>query len=242
MAAQTSDNSRFPVGLTIAVAIAFAILIGLGVWQVRRLAWKTELLANVDRAKVAAAMPLSQALALSAPEYHRVEVDCPGLASAAFVEVHAIIDGNQGRRLISPCPATSGEILVDRGFISDDATARPPVAADPTPVRIVGVLRKGEHANAFTPPPSGNLFFTHDLAAIGRALGVAQPGGYFIAAETSSNPSLAALKPIALPSDIPNNHFSYALTWFGLAAGLLAIYAGKLMPWLQARFAPKIKP
>jgi surfeit locus 1 family protein len=38
---------RFPIGLTIATAIAFAISCGLGAWQLKRLAWKTDLLASV---------------------------------------------------------------------------------------------------------------------------------------------------------------------------------------------------
>ena len=36
----TDRARRFPVGLTIAVAISLAILIGLGSWQLQRLHWK----------------------------------------------------------------------------------------------------------------------------------------------------------------------------------------------------------
>jgi cytochrome oxidase assembly protein ShyY1 len=43
-----SERGRFPVGLTLASLIAFAILIGLGVWQVKRLAWKTDMLARIE--------------------------------------------------------------------------------------------------------------------------------------------------------------------------------------------------
>jgi surfeit locus 1 family protein len=34
--------------------------------------------------------------------------------------------------------------------------------------------------------------------------------------------------PAALPQDIPNNHFVYALTWFALA-GILAWFYGALL-------------
>jgi surfeit locus 1 family protein len=47
-------------------------------------------------------------------------------------------------------------------------------------------------------------------------------------AETSSNPEWQALKPAPLPVDIPNDHLQYALTWFGLAGALLAVYAAML--------------
>ena len=34
--------------------------------------------------------------------------------------------------------------------------------------------------------------------------------------------------PAPVPVDIPNNHLSYALTWFGLAAALLGVYLASL--------------
>ena len=54
-------------------------------------------------------------------------------------------------------------------------------------------------------------------------------------AETASNPEWAALKPAPIPTDIPNNHLSYAITWFGLAAALVGVYAALLWRRLQGR-------
>jgi len=31
-----------------------------------------------------------------------------------------------------------------------------------------------------------------------------------------------------LPSDLPNNHLAYAITWFGLAAALVGVYVAML--------------
>jgi surfeit locus 1 family protein len=231
----TDKSARFPIGLTITTVIAFAILVGLGVWQLKRLAWKTEVLAEVAAAKVAPALPLDQALALPHPEYHRVSITCPGLATADFVSVHAIADGVDGRRLVSPCLLGDGAILVDRGFLSADVTVTPPVSDSSQPLTLTGVLTKGGKGTFVTPPPSGRMFFARDLPAMEGVLGVKARPDYFVAAETSTNPDFAALKPIPLPTDIPNNHFQYALTWFGLAAALLAIYAAMLTPWLRIR-------
>jgi surfeit locus 1 family protein len=231
----TDKQDRFPVGLTIATIIAFVILIGLGAWQLKRLAWKTQVLAEVAASRTADAVPLAAALALPMPDYHRVTVICPGLATADFVLTHAITDGDPGRRVISPCLAEGGAILVDRGFISDNTPANPPVSASQAPFALTGVLTKGNRGNLFTPPPAGKMFYAHDVAAMAKALGVSTATPYFIAAESSTNPDLASLKPEPLPVDIPNNHFEYALTWFGLAAALLAIYAAKLIPWLRIR-------
>jgi surfeit locus 1 family protein len=233
--AKPKNPDRFPVGLTVATVIAFAILIGLGEWQLKRLAWKTQVLAEVAASRTANAVPLATALALPTPDYHRVTVSCPGLATADFVLTHAITDGDPGRRIISPCPLGDGAILVDRGFISDTTPANPTVSASQTPLTLTGVLTKGGRGNLFTPPPAGKMFYAHDVAAMAKALGVSTATPYFIAAETSTNPDLASLKPEPLPVDIPNNHFQYALTWFGLAAALLAIYVAMLTPWLRIR-------
>jgi surfeit locus 1 family protein len=178
---------------------------------------------------------LATALALPTPDYHRITLDCPGLATADFVLTHAITDGDPGRRVISACHSSDGAILVDRGFISDTTPDNPPVSASQTPLTITGVLTKTSRGNLFTPPPAGKMFYTHDVAAMAKALGASTATPYFVAAETSTNPDMPSLKPIALPSDIPNNHFQYALTWFGLAAALLAIYAAKLITWLRIR-------
>ena len=52
-----------PGALTSLVAlIAFCILIGLGVWQVQRLKWKTDLLRRIDALQAAPARPLAKAL------------------------------------------------------------------------------------------------------------------------------------------------------------------------------------
>ena len=232
----TPKPLRFPLGLTITVVIALGILLGLGVWQLKRLAWKTDLLAQIEQAKTGPAFPLDAALMLPHPEFHRVSVECPGLGGAAYIWIHAIVDGQQGRRLVSACPLVRGSILVDRGFVGDQTTAAPQISSNAAPFSVPGVLLKGETKGLFTPPPSDGLFFNHNVAAMAAALKAPEPGAYFIAAETSANPEFPALKPIPLPTDIPNNHFQYALTWFGLAAALLAIYAAKLTPWLRARF------
>ena len=54
-------------------------------------------------------------------------------------------------------------------------------------------------------------------------------------AETATNPEFPALKPAAIPTDIPNNHLSYALTWFGLAGALVGVYAALLRKKMQGR-------
>ena len=39
-------------------------------------------------------------------------------------------------------------------------------------------------------------------------------------------------KPVASELNIPNNHFSYALTWFGLALGVFGVFISFAWPRL----------
>lgn len=227
----------FPVALTLAVAVSMAILIGLGLWQMKRLAWKTDLIARIEASRTAPARPLDLVLAEGAKTdaaYRRVVAVCPGLATAPFAELYAVPDGQAGMRLISVCPLTSGpydSILVDRGFIADTVSARPSVQpGDTRPAGVRGVLRGSEARTFVTPPdkPVERRFFVRDLPAIAAALGAKRPAPYFLMAETSSNPDFKPLVPAPTPVDIPNNHLGYVITWFGLAAALAGVYLAVL--------------
>jgi surfeit locus 1 family protein len=228
--------ARFSIGLTIATLIALVILISLGVWQLQRLKWKEGLLAHVAALQSAQARDIGLVLD-SVREGHdadftRVSVTCPGLASAPFVELYGIRDAQAGVRLISACPVTSARfqtVLVDRGFVADSVSARPPVdPASTAPVELVGVLRVPERGNFVTPKNQPGRWFTRDAQAMARQLHAPAPAPLFLMAETPTNPEWKALVPAPLPVDIPNNHFDYALTWFGLAAALACVYVADL--------------
>jgi surfeit locus 1 family protein len=234
----TDKPYRFPLGLTISVAVALAILLSLGVWQLQRLAWKEGLLARVAALQAAAprdAVPVLEAIAKGADQdFTRVRLECPGLGSAPYLELFSVRDGQAGLRLVSACSVASGpyrSILVDRGFIADTISARPPVnPADQAPVAMVGVLRVPETGNFVSPPnePAANHWYTRDVAAMAGHLKAPQPAPLVLMAEVSSNPDWKALDPAPLPAEISNRHLEYALTWFGLAAALVGVYAAVL--------------
>ena len=231
---------RFPVGLTITVVISFALLVGLGVWQLQRLKWKEGILAHVAALQTARAVEAGQVLDRAANgadvDFTRVTADCPGLATAPFLELYAIHDiggrGQAGVRLISACPVESAAyrtVLVDRGFVPDTVSARPKVdAAARTPLQVTGILRRPDRPSPFAPKNRPGRWFFRDIPAMAGALHATEPAPVFLFAETPTAPGFAALDPAPLPANIPNRHLEYALTWFGLAAALLGVYAAAL--------------
>ncbi|WP_297695781.1 SURF1 family cytochrome oxidase biogenesis protein [Phenylobacterium sp.] len=234
--APAERRGGFPFGLTLTVAIAFALLVGLGVWQLQRLKWKEAILAHIAALQTAKPQPLSSVLDAVAQgrdaDYTRAAVTCPGLSRAPFLELYALQGPQAGARLISACPVESAAyrtILVDRGFLPDTVAERPAVdPADRTPVAITGILRKPARPGWLAPKNRPPLWFVRDVPAMARTLGAPSPAPVMLMAETAANPELKALTPSPLPLDIPNRHLEYALTWFGLAGALLAVYAARL--------------
>ena len=218
---------RFPVVLTVLALVLLGVLLTLGVWQVQRMQWKEGLIAGAEQAADKPPLPLAEALKVENPEFRRVILTCRGLAAAPFVELQSIEDSNAGVRLVSACAAEGGPtLLVDRGFVAAEVPARPPVnAADTMPVVITGVLRRAPAPSALTPPPAEGRFYGRDAEAMARVLKIEGPISPFtVFATTSTNPDWLALKPSAPPAAFSNNHLGYALTWFGLAAALIAFY------------------
>ncbi len=142
-------------------------------------------------------------------------------------------DGEAGFRIITAC-ALGGQpyasLLVDRGFVRQDAMAGlSRQTSAPLGRPIVGVLRRGDKKTFVTPPndPANRLFYFRDPAGMAAVLGVSRAAPIFLMLEAPAPPSGGpVIAPV--PTDIPNRHFEYAVTWFGLAAALLVVYVASL--------------
>ena len=219
----------------IVVLVCLAILIGLGVWQLQRLKWKEGILAHVAALQTAPARLLGDVLKAGGDlDFVRVSFDCPDLERRPLLRLFAVRDGVAGYRLVTACPiAAAGysSILVDRGFISMEqaqAAVQPGRAALPGPV--VGVLRKGDRPTFVTPKNriAENLWYSRDVPAMAGQLHAAAPAPIYLMVERPA-PAGPGPVPAPIPADIPNRHFEYALTWFGLAASLIGVYAAMLL-------------
>lgn len=192
----------------------FAILIGLGVWQMQRLAWKEAVLADIDARIVAAPVALPAAGAIERGRDNYLPVTVTGRFTGEHVDV--LVSRKQigaGVRVIEVFEAAGGRrVLVDRGFVTDDDRAAPRVSG---PATVVGNLHWPAEVDGFTPPPDAKtgLWFARDADAIAAALGT-EPT-FIVAREQTGG----AIEPMPVDtSAIPNDHLQYAITWFSLAA------------------------
>jgi surfeit locus 1 family protein len=90
---------------------------------------------------------------------------------------------------------------------------------------VVGVLLKGVKSGM--PRAASGEFFSRDVVAIAAALGAPAPAPVFFMLESPAPRGLGP-RPAPVPTNIPNNHLGYALTWFGLAAALIGVYVASL--------------
>lgn len=222
---------RFPWGLTVVSALAFALLVSLGVWQVNRLQWKEGLIAEAEAATARSPVPLVDLVGRPA-EFSRVVVHCDFQHDIhRHVELQSIHDGVAGVRLVSACDG----YLVDLGFIDGAVSARPTQTAFRAPraptayPAVVAEVRETPPPNAMAPPPQHGRFFARDNVAIGETLGVPEANrSLTLYAVESAFPGFDALTPSAPPAAFSNNHLGYAITWFGLALALAGFYIAML--------------
>jgi len=126
--------------------------------------------------------------------------------------------------------------VVDRGYLESAAGSMSPASVDLPPVaRVTGILRKAAPGrNGPTAITGGYRFAARDEAAPAQlARTSAAPGAYYLVAEHET-PAPPGVTPAPLPANIPNRHFEYALTWFGLAGALAGVYLAVLWRRLKA--------
>jgi len=134
-----------------------------------------------------------------------------------------------GYLVLTPLRLASGAyVIVNRGFVPEnlkDKAMRAEGEISGT-ITVTGLMRPPESRNLFTlaDDPAQGRYFTRDPALIAATLGLANVAPFSIDADDLPMPG-GWPKGGTTEIDIPNNHLSYALTWFGLAAALFGVFA-----------------
>lgn len=191
--------------------IGAIILIGLGLWQLQRLAWKEGILSQIEArlGDVPEALP-------AAPDpvddrYRPVFVSGHFVGAPLFV-LTSRPESGPGYRVIAGFETTDGRrIMVDRGFLPEDRRDAPRSDGAMT---VNGTLHWPDETDSYTPPPDSarGIWFARDVPAMAAVLQAEQ---VLLVARSDTGDGI---KAIAVDTTgIPNNHLNYAITWFCLA-------------------------
>lgn len=240
-------------GISVLLAIlsfaALGTLLALGTWQVQRLHWKEDLIATID------ARITSEPRSLADVQMRLTttgDVDYwPVTVSGEFRhegERHffATHQGQSGYYVYTPLQIDNGRfILVNRGFVpfelkEQETRSEGQVAGRQT---ITGLARNRLDAkpSLIVPDndPAKNIFYWKDLDVMAATSGVGDGEAYlpfFIDANDAPNPGGLPVGGVTL-IDLPNNHLQYAVTWYGLAAALVAVLGAWLLRQRRTRVA-----
>ena len=226
-AARTS-RGRLGVSFTLFTLLMVAVAVGLGVWQLQRLTWKENLIADLQSRSSGPAQALPPgAFDEEAMLYRPYRLEGrlhPELSLNLLSRLNA---GQPGRHIVTPLELDDGRVvLLDRGWVPLDWTAAGP--SDPRAVSIEALARRGGwHGSEWLKPtndPSANAWVWPDLPAMAEAVGLPNIEStlYFSArAEQEPGPyPLGGRTRVTLNND----HLEYALTWFGLALTFCVTY------------------
>ena len=206
-------------------AIGVGILLGLGFWQVSRLAQKEAYLADLE-ARIAAAP-----VALPATPNPEADRFLPVITTGTFdgQALNVLVSRKQigaGVRLIAAFTTDTGRrILVDRGFVAEADRGADHAA---TANEVTGNLHWPDEVDSYTPAPDATtgLWFARDVPAMAAALNT---DPVLVVARSDTGGGVEALAVDT--SGTPNDHLQYAITWFSLAvvwAGMTALFLWRI--------------
>jgi len=219
--------------LPFVVLIATLLLLGLGTWQMQRLAWKEALIAEREAglALPPTALPADLDEVNTAKAFAFRKVMVTGVFRHDLEQLFgAMARGNVlGHHILTPLvPADGPAILVDRGWVPADKID-PAFRLDGQlkgEVTISGIarFRWDDRPGAFTPDndPVAKRWYHYDLEQMAATLGL-DLAPIVVEADDTANPGglpIGGRTRITLT----NNHLQYAVTWYGLAATLIGVY------------------
>ncbi|OUD08899.1 hypothetical protein BVC71_09255 [Marivivens niveibacter] len=190
-----------------------AVLLGLGVWQMQRLDWKQDILAEMESRIAARPVELPMNPSEDMDEYLAVRLT----GTPTGDELHVLSSGTAagtGYRVISAWHTDMGRrIMVDMGIMPLDRKRLNP---DIVTQNITGNLLWPNDAADKSPAPDleNNLWFARDAAAMAEVL---QAEPFMVVLRDSDNPDRRITMVPVDTSNIKNDHREYAITWFLLA-------------------------
>ena len=238
---------RIPFWATFYTVIALIILISLGVWQVKRLTWKADILSRIDAeyAVDASSVAIDPSVDLSVDIIKRGYLKGRFLHDKAILIQSRVYKGNQGYHLVTPFEMVDFNnrvVFVNRGWVPLGMDIMNKDIYKPEGlIMITGFLRRPFDGNKFIPENIVDKAQWYSIKPdeIAKAKGISQfysnifyKDGFNKTRGVSDIPIAASTKV-----NIANNHAGYALFWFLMAFVLTVIYFLKFIaPQFRVQF------
>jgi surfeit locus 1 family protein len=251
MTASTTRPLRWTDWLfAVLMLVLAAVCAFLGAWQMDRLAEKDALVAAVDARLTSAPIPVPAVDQWSSLDYEALVFQPVSLTGAyRYTQTLTVFTslsnangqyGGPGFWVMTPFELEEGgTVFVNRGFVPQQYQEAAAIGdlhgEDPGMVTITGLFREPEVAGMMTPEVnmSDRIEWVRDPA---RMALMADPN---LAPIAPFYVDLPATVPGELPQGgetvitFPNNHFGYALTWYGFS--IVAVVMLGFWLWRQRR-------
>ena len=215
--------------LTIFSIPSFIILLVLGTWQVYRLEWKNDLIANYnsnfEMPPVSIADLFDSELEF---KYRRVFINGEFDHKNEINLIGKTYEGNAGYHIVTPFILENQKIIyINRGWVPKkyiDKSKRE-FSLIEGKTSLTGLIRMPQRKGYFVPEnePENGFWFTIKPDEINNFLKINAEDGFYID-ELNFDEKLKIPMPANGKITIPNNHLQYAITWYGIAFGLLVVY------------------
>jgi cytochrome oxidase assembly protein ShyY1 len=228
--------------MTVIALVMIAVLVSLGVWQLKRRTEKHVLIAALTERLAEPPVPLPppsewSRLTPAKDEFRRVQVSAilqprpDAMIYTSGSSVRSDVSG-PGTWAFVPARLLSGEnVVINMGFVPNtmqnraqqDRAVTPLLSGQP--VLLTGYLRFPETAGLLSAheDTGKRLWFVRDIAGMAQALGWDVIAPFYVDLETPVPPS-GVPKPGPLDVHLKDDHLQYAITWFGLALAVLGTF------------------
>lgn len=209
---------------TLLLLVAACSFTALGIWQVDRLTWKRNLIAQVEKKLSSPAVPALPPRAW--PQVNPSDAYTRVMAQGHYLPgknafVVASTRYGRGYWVLTPLETDQGFIvMVNRGFIAPQQ--KDAIKTPSGNVKVQGLLRLSEPRGSLLQAndPSQDRWFSRDTNALATHFRVGPAAPYFIDADSEGTSiPIGGLTVI----QFRNHHLQYALVWFCLA--LLSLWS-----------------
>ena len=204
------------------VLVFIIIFCSLGTWQLYRLDWKKNLILEIEQGLNENPV-LFNSTAIQ--DYKKVFLEGKYFFDKQ-IYLYALNDSGQpGYEVLTPFKTNIGfHVLINRGWIPNNLKNSTEINLDlNSNYKLTGILKKHSIKNPFKPKNdiNNNIWFYLDKGETSSFTKFELPD-FSIVLSSKQQASPPYLKKIT--SDLPNNHLSYAITWYLISIAIMIFF------------------